>query len=247
MKASSWLLAIMLGAILVTGTISPVALADDGKEKPKMMHKKYTKAQKKAMTTRETIDLDSNGTVDFDITIKKPKNPKNPIKVTYQISDSCVHGSTHDTAALKLGFTNPEPLFFNRVWLIDGFDVWNKWFLSKKSTDPNHRIDLVDLPDGTVATPFPSSGDDVIQKNLNDNKGSFKHKTDMKILSGQDGWKGTIFFTGPAGDYFLWTIFPALGLDAPCDTFAAIGIELTIDPTIDNKAVDDGWNEEDDD
>jgi hypothetical protein len=151
---TSWLVAITLGAILLAGTLGP-ALADDKiKEKPKMMHKKYSKEQKKALTTRETIDLDSNGTVDFDIIIKKPKNPKNPTKVTYQISDSCVHGSTHEDAAFKLGFTNPEPLFFNRVWLTDGFDVWNKWFLSKKSTDPNHQIDLVFLPPGTVATPF---------------------------------------------------------------------------------------------
>jgi hypothetical protein len=249
MKTVSWVLVIMLTTILVAGsiTVSPLAFAADDKEKPKMMHKKYSKSQKKATTTRESLDLDSNGTVDFDITIKKPKNPKDPIKVIYNINDSCVHGSTHDTAAFKLGFTNPEPLFFNRVWLTDGFDVWNKWFLSKKSTDTNHRIDLVLLPNGTVATPFPSSGDDVIQKNTNDNKGSFKHKANIKILDGQDGWKGTVFFTGPAGDYFLWTIFPAEGLDAPCDTFAAIGIDLTIDPAVDNKVAEDAdFTQEDD-
>jgi hypothetical protein len=85
----------------------------------------------------------------------------------------------------------------------------------------------------------------VIQKNPNDKNGSFKHKTDMKILSGQDGWKGTVFFAGPAGDYFLWTIFPAEGLDPPCDTVAAVGIEITIAPAIDNKAVDDDLDEED--
>ncbi|MGQ0771691.1 MAG: hypothetical protein ACT4NT_02830 [Nitrososphaerota archaeon] len=246
MKTTSWFLVIMLTTILLTGSISPAVFADNDKEKPKMMHKKYSKAQKKATITRESLDLDSNGTVDFDILIKKPKNPKNPIKVTYNIVDNCVHGSTHDTAALKLGFTTPEPFFFNRVWLTDGFDVWNKWFLSKKSTDPNHRIDLVDLPDGTVATPFPSSGDDVIQKNPDNNKGSFKHKTGIKTLDGQDGWKGTVFFTGHAGDYFFWTIFPAEGLDAPCDTFAAIGIDLTLDPAVDNKVTEESDFDEED-
>jgi len=227
----------------VTDSLPVFADKDDDK-KPKMMEKKYTKAQKKATTIRETLDLDSDGTIDVDITIKKPKNPMNPIKVKYQISDSCVHGSTHDTAAFKIGFTDQVHVF-ERTWFTEGFKVWNKWFLSKKSSDPNHMIDLVVLPVGKVPVPFPASGDDVIQKNPNDKNGSFKHKSTIAILDGQDGWKGTVFFTGPPGDYFFWTIFPAEGLDAPCDTIAAFGIDLTLDPPVDNKKADDDWEEED--
>jgi hypothetical protein len=191
--------------------------------------------------------LDLDGVIDVDIVIKKPKNPKNPIKVTYRISDSCVHGSTHDTAAFKLGFSD-QALAPERIWFTEGFDVWNKWFLSKKSSDPNHMIDLIDLPDGRVPVPFPASGDDVIQKNPNNKNGSFVHKSKIKILEGQAGWKGTVFFTGPQGDYFFWTIFPAEGLEAPCDTISAFGIDLTLDPPTDNKRLEDhGYEDENDD
>jgi hypothetical protein len=223
----------------------PVFADKDDDKKPKMMEMKYSKEKKKATTIRETLDLDSDGIVDVDITIKKPKNPKNPVKVNYKISDSCVHGSTYDTAAFKLGFSD-QAFVPERTWFTEGFKVWNKWFLSKKSSDPNHQIDLIVLPVGKVPVPFPASGDNVIQKNPDDKKGSFKHKPMIKILDRQAGWAGTVFFTGPPGDYFFWTIFPAEGLDAPCDTVAAFGIDLTLDTPIDNKKIDDNWEEEDD-
>lgn len=250
-KWSRWFPTMVLAAILIAGSVSldSAAFADDKKdkekEKPKMLFKKYSKVQKKSGTIKETLDIDNDGLTDLDIAIKKPKNPTNPFKVTYQISDSCVDGNTHDNATMKLGFTNPAFDFRDRNWLTQGFEVWNRWFLSESTTDPNHRIDLISIPNGTVPFPYPTSGDDVIQKNPEDKKGSFKHKSHLGKFEGQGGWKGVVFFTGPPGDYFFWTIFPSQGLDAPCDTVAAEGFEITIDPVVDNNLIDD-LSEDDD-
>ena len=124
-----------------------------------------------------------------------------------------------------------------RDWLPEDFTVTNKFFSSKKSSDFNKKIDLVDLPTGAVPlNPFPISGDDLIQQD--GKKKSFKHKSELKKIDKQSGWKGKFTFTGPPGDYFMFLIFPAGGIvGIPCDNIAAIGFHIQIPQFVRNIIV----------
>jgi len=135
---------------------------------------------------------------------------------------------------MKLGFTTFDPVSL-RDWLPDEFIVKNKFFSSKKSSDPNKKIDLVDLSTGAVPIPFPEedlngdpNGDDLIQQD--GKKKSFKHKSELKKIDKQSGWKGKFTFTGPPGDYFMFLIFPAEGtiVEPFCDNIAAIGFHIQV-------------------
>jgi len=140
-----------------------------------------------------------------------------------------VDGNTFDSATMKLGFTQKEDDFRNRIWLTENVEVWNPWFRSAQSTDANHQIDLVSLSPGTLPIPYPASGDDVIQGNAKNMVGSFVHRDSIKEVDNQPGWEGAIFFNVPAGEYYLWTIHPATGTEG-CDGLAALGIPIIIEP-----------------
>ncbi|MEM4378273.1 MAG: hypothetical protein QXX85_04725 [Candidatus Nitrosotenuis sp.] len=171
----------------------------------------------------DDFDFNNDGLIDYYVKAHYRGNSNQVYKVDYKMIDECVDGDTHEDAMLKLGFSTDEPLFFKRTWFTD-FDAWTPWFKAG-SNDDNKRIDLVSLPHGALPIPFPSSGDDVIQNN--GKNGSFTHKNNITELDGQAGWEGSIFFRGPPGRYFMWTIHPATGISG-CDTLAAFGIPIII-------------------
>jgi hypothetical protein len=170
------------------------------------------------------FDFDNDNLTDYYVRAHYTGNSNHVYKVDYKIMDECVDGSTYDDAKLKLGFSTPDFFYFDRTWFTN-FDVWTQWFKSG-SNDDDKRLDLVSLPHGALPIPFPSSGDDAIQ-NKDKKKGSFTHKDDISELDSQAGWEGSVFFRGTPGQYYLWTIHPAGGIDG-CDRFAAIGIPIIV-------------------
>lgn len=171
------------------------------------------------------FDFSNDGLDDYYVKAHYVGNEKQTYKVNYKIQDECVDGTTYDSATMKIGFTKKENLRW--VWIIENIDSWNLWFKSARSTDANHRIDLVDLPDEVIPIPYPSSGDDVIVGDSKNNRGSFVHRDTIVELDGQSGWEGSIFFSAPAGEYELYTVHPSEGISG-CDRLAALGIPIII-------------------
>lgn len=185
-------------------------------------------------------NLDANDVedeIDLFIEIKKPKKEGDPFRVKIEIDDACVKGSTSDEAKMKLGFTTDAPRSL-RDWLPDDFIVKNKFFSSKKSSDSNKKIDLVDLPTGAVPIPFPEdpNGEDLIQQD--GKKKSFKHKDKLQKIDRQSGWNGKFDFTGPPGEYLMHLIFPAEGIIGElCDGVSAINFNIQIPQFVRNIEV----------
>ncbi len=172
----------------------------------------------------DDFDFNNDSLIDYYVRAHYTGNSNQVYKVDYKVIDECVDGNTYDTAKLKLGFSTTDLFYFDRTWFTN-FDVWTPWFKSG-SNDDNKRIDLVSLSHGELPIPFPASGDDAIQ-NKDKKNGSFTHNNGIEELDGQAGWEGSVFFRGPPGEYYLWTIHPAGGIDG-CDRFAAIGIPIII-------------------
>ncbi|CAE6488673.1 MAG: hypothetical protein QXE84_00450 [Candidatus Nitrosotenuis sp.] len=171
------------------------------------------------------FDFNNDGLIDYYVKAHYTGNSKQTLKVDYKIQDECVDGNTYEAAKMKLGFTSRDFFFFDRTWFTN-LIAWNPWFKAA-SNDDNKRIDLVSLPKGALPIDFPESGDDVLVGT--GKKGSFTHTSTIKELDGQPGWEGTIFFSGPAGEYFMWTVHPADGTEG-CETLAAFGIPIIIEP-----------------
>lgn len=181
------------------------------------------------VSDKDTGDFDFNndGLIDYFVKAHFTGNSNQQYKVDYKIVDECVDGNTYKDAKMKLGFSSTDLFPEDRTWFTN-LDAWTPWFKSAKN-DPNKKIDLVSLPNGNLPISFPTSGDDVITSNANDKKGSFIHQDNIVELDGQAGWEGTIFFSGPAGKYMMWTIHPADGTEG-CETLAAFGIPIIIKP-----------------
>lgn len=171
------------------------------------------------------FDFNNDGKTDYYVRAHYTGNAHQTYKVDYKISNECVDGDTPDAAEMKIGFSSTDFFFFDRDWHTD-FEVWTPWFKAG-GNDANKRIDLVDLPHGTLPIPFPASGDDAIVGD--GKKSSFAQKSSMRELDGQPGWEGSVFFKGNSGEYFMWTIFPAGGTSG-CDTLAAFAIPIVIKP-----------------
>ncbi|MEW6044555.1 MAG: hypothetical protein AB1608_09840 [Thermoproteota archaeon] len=180
------------------------------------------------VSDKDPMDFDFNGDglIDYYVRAHFTGNSNQQYKVDYKLVDECVDGNTYDDAKMKLGFSSTEFFPRDRTWFTN-FDAWTPWFKAAKN-DPNKKIDLVSLPPGRLPIPFPTSGDDIIT-NSNDKKGSFTHNDNISELDGQAGWEGSIFFSGPSGEYRMWTIHPADGTEG-CDTLAAFGIPIIIKP-----------------
>jgi hypothetical protein len=175
------------------------------------------------------FDFNNDGLTDYYVKAHYTGNDNQMYKIDIKVRDSCVDGSTYENATMKLGFTNQELDLALREWFTDGFNVWNPWFRSARSSDPNNAIDLVSLPFGVLPISYPETGDDLIQKNPKDKVGSFNHVKSMRELDRQDGWKGSFFINPSIESYFMWSIFPAEGsVNDKCDTVAAIGISSTV-------------------
>ena len=169
------------------------------------------------------FDFSNDGLADYYVKAHYTGNENQMYKVDYKIQDECVDGDNFEDATMKLGFTE------GNVWINEGIEAWTPWFKSAISQDDNGLINLVYLSPGSIPIPYPSSnGDDVIQGIANKKQGSFTHKESIKELDNQAGWDGSILFNASAGEYFMWTIHPATGIDG-CDRLAAFGIPVIIE------------------
>lgn len=218
------ILGLCLGLILL-GVNLAYAENSDGTEIENHDHTKYFKTKKE----NATFDANNDGLNDFYVKGYFNNTSNKVFRLDYKIQDCLPHGSTFADAKMKVGFSN---LVFPYTWYSNGFKAWNSWFQSAKNPDPDKQIELVIINNGFGNSParaFPSSGDNVIQKTLNANSGSFKHSSNIKELGGQSGWEGSILFTAQPGTYLFWTIYPAGGSETDlCDQIAGIGITINV-------------------
>lgn len=220
----------LLGVILLTTSIFAIGAVYAESHREENDAKKHAPVEIASEHNKIFYDFDDDGLNDYYFKIQRTGSSDRQFMADIKIRDTCVDGINHEEAKMKLGFTNLEFDYTKREWLTEEFYVSNNWFESNHSTDLNHKIDLVELPNGSVATPFPESGDDLIQKSLNSNDASFKHKNNVRELDGQAGWEGSIYFNGPEGEYFIWSIFPAEGSPngEECDIVAALGVGINV-------------------
>ena len=107
----------------------------------------------------------------------------------------------------------------------EGFEITNKWF---KKYDEDKQIDP--FTDYTTFFRLPDSGDDMIQKNFENKKGSFEfNESGISELDGQEGWEGSFEFKGPPGDYKMNFFLPHsdFGVDG-CDNLAGFAVDMSI-------------------
>jgi len=212
--------AVLMSMLLLTfgfTIISEEISADPMKEKDNPHIKKIKLVKETIVDTLEQND-DLN---DIFIKIKNPGKSNKPIKVDFKIRDNCVNGITHDEVTMKIAFS--EGPLYPQFLTDDGFEITNKWF---EKNDENKQID----PFTTFTTFFkiPETGDDMIQKNPGNKKGSFKYNSvGIHEIDGQTGWEGTFEFKGNPGEYrmnfFLQEIFPQ-GTGDDCNLVSAISI-----------------------
>jgi hypothetical protein len=158
-----------------------------------------------------------------------PDKSNNPKQVQIKITGECVNGEIHEDAAMKIGFSTPVRL--STEFFDEEFQATNKWF---KKHDPDKKINPVVITTVKEYFSFPTSGDDLIQKNPEDEKGSFKFiSTSISELEGQSGWEGKFEFKGEPGDYNLNFWLP---LTEPtnegdsCNFVSSFSIPTTINP-----------------
>ena len=221
--------------LLSSGMISHVAFADkeskDGKYDYEIVDKKG-KTMKMKMKTKNTIELDRNwdGKVDYSYTLKYNAKKSPNYELQINAADGCVGGSTYDDARMKIGFTNQFTSQQNLEWFTEDFDVWTDKKSAKKQKQDN-TIGLIDLPDNVNLKFFPSSGYDLISAAEKVKKPVFKHDNKIKKLDTQSGWKGSVFFNIPDGNYIVWTAQPAFDTDPLgdiCGGLSGIGISLPL-------------------
>jgi len=146
-----------------------------------------------------TGDFNFDGIADVYLKVVNPSKSDKPKQVEIKITGECVNGEIHDDAAMKIGFSTPVRLsteFFDKE-----FHTTNKWF---KKHVPDKKINPVVISTVGEYFSFPISGDDLITKNPEDEKGSFEFiPTSIPEIGGQSGWKGKFEFRGEPGDYNL--------------------------------------------
>jgi len=177
-----------------------------------------------------SLDYSNDGITDYYVQLEYTGDTMKPTIIGYKIQDECVDlgpkdpsnvgGDTYDDAAMKIGVSTIS----KSEWLIDDMVVWNDWF-KKKNNDDNKTVDLVYSPVRKLPHFEELGGDNVIQGGKK--KFSFEHSASISQLGGQSGWDGSLYFNAPSGDYLLWTVHPAGGIDE-CDRLAALGIPITI-------------------
>ena len=136
---------------------------------------------------------------DVYIKIITPSKPDKPNKIQIKITGPCVNGEIHDDASMKVGFSTQ--VIRSLEFFDEEITATNKWF---KKHDPDKKIDLVIITTVNEYAHFPISGDDLIQKNPEDKKGSFEFiSSPISEIGNQTGWVGTFEFKGEPGDYNL--------------------------------------------
>jgi hypothetical protein len=179
----------------------------------------------KRIVDKGSGDFNGDELDDVYMKIITPKNPNKPIKVDFKITDACVNGATHDDAGMKMTFSTGQFLSPSGI-VTEGFEITNKWFLKN---DENKQIDP--FTEYTTHFMLPATGDDMIQKNTENKKGSFKHKNSISKLGGQSGWNGSFEFTGPSGDYKMnfFLPFSDYNIDG-CDNISGFAVDINIRP-----------------
>ena len=144
----------------------------------------YGQMKKMGMVDLEgTLDMNFDGKDDAYLKIINPGKSNKATQVQIKITGECVNGEIHDDAVMKIGFTTPVRL--STEFFDEEFKVTNKWFKTKNH-DSNKKIDPVILTSVAEYFSFPASGDDLIQKNPKDKKGSFEFiPTAISELDGQ--------------------------------------------------------------
>ncbi|MHA7647030.1 hypothetical protein [Nitrosopumilus sp. S4] len=181
------------------------------------------------------IEFEGSGDFNFDgipdvhlklIDLGKSKDDK---KVHVKISSECVNGEIHDDAKMKIGFSTPVSL--STEFFDNEFKVTNEWF---KENDPDKKINPAVITTVSEYFSFPTSGDDLIQKNPENESGSFEFfSEDIIEIGNQPGWVGEFTFKGKPGDYFLHFWMP---LTEPtnqgdsCNFISSFSIPTTINP-----------------
>jgi len=176
-----------------------------------------------------TGDFNWDGLDDVYLKVINPDKSNKPKQVQIKITGECVNGEIHDDAAMKIGFSTPDRL--STEFFDEEFTATNKWF---KKHDSDKKINPVVITEVREYFSFPTSGDDLIQKNSEDENGSFKFiPTSISELEGQSGWEGKFEFKGEPGDYNLHFWLP---LTEPtnqgdsCNFVSSFSIPTTINP-----------------
>ncbi len=176
-----------------------------------------------------TGDFNWDGLDDVYLKVINPDKSNKPKQVQIKITGECVNGEIHDDAAMKIGFSTQvrkSTEFFD-----EEFTATNKWF---KKHDLDKKIDLVVINSVSGYFEFPTRGDDLIQKNPEDEKGSFKFiPTSISELEGQSGWEGKFEFKGEPGDYnlnFWLPLTEPTNLGDSCNFVSSFNIPTTINP-----------------
>ncbi len=176
-----------------------------------------------------TGDFNWDGFDDVYLKVINPDKPNKPKQVQIKITGECVNGEIHDDAAMKIGFSTQERR--SLIFFDEEFTATNKWF---KKHDPDKKIDPVIITTVSEYFSFPTSGGDLIQKNPEDEKGSFKFiPTSISELEGQSGWEGKFEFKGEPGDYNLHFWLPLTeptNLGDSCNFVSSFNIPTTINP-----------------
>ena len=156
-----------------------------------------------------TLDMNFDGIPDAYLKVVDPNKKNKPKQIQIKITGECVNGEIHDDARMKIGLSTPRTgpgkgmstEFFN-----EEVHATNKWF---KKNDPNGKIDPAVITTISEYFSFPESGDDLIQKNPEDKKGSFDFTLEpISEIGDQSGWTGKFTLDAEPGDYELHFWFP---------------------------------------
>jgi len=126
-----------------------------------------------------------------------------------KIANNCVNGITHEDASMKIGLSTPRQgpgALMSTEFFDEGFTFTNKWF---KQNDPDKRINPAVITTISEYFSFPESGDDLIQINPENQKGSFEFSADpIPEIGDQSGWIGKFTINGQPGNYELHVWMP---------------------------------------
>ncbi len=155
-----------------------------------------------------TLDMNFDGVPDVYLKVIDPNKKNKPKQIQIKITGECVNGEIYDDARMKIGLSVPDPGpgLFPLEFFDEEVHATNKWF---KKNDPNGRIDPAVISTIAEFFSFPASGDDLIQKNPEDKKGSFDFTLDpISEIGDQSGWTGKFTLDAEPGDYALHFWFP---------------------------------------
>lgn len=198
----------------------------------KALKEPHAKKMKRINETTLSADFSQpkDGIADIFLKIENPKKSGKAIKVDIKIKDTCVNGITHNDAAMKIAFNEPGRVS-NDGLVDEGFDVTNKWF---KKNDESKQIErVIEIPLDREFLPI--TGEDMIQKNQEDKKGSFNfNEIGIEEIGDQSGWEGSIEIKGNPGEYQIVLFLPTGPFPEEIDdcmfTAEVRGIPIIISP-----------------